>query len=400
MQLPNTKVLIIIAGVILVILVAVTIFVNSLVSKNQSSQQNPTLIPTGIFESSGNLSDNQSVNLPTLTQDQKQSAIAEITTGISNNLPSDQATAFNNLIAKLPYSSSDFDMIYSSGLNQFIVSKKTSNADNKLNQFLQDNNALDLYQNNQGLFVVGTDSINTLTQNEQNDLIAGLAEQEDLSTTSQEQQQNQQNNNQSQQNKNTNQTKQKQSAIQQKTKQEIDKEVQSLGNIIGSLFNLNFSDELKINQSNAPGPSGNTNNGGPSGTGTPGSSGSSWLAQYGNVSTNIAKTTQLKTYILNRWPSLNYAGTCNCRPQRGTGSNPNMWSIHSWCGAIDFFGPTYSTSDPVAKTLYSWANSSAGKALGIVFALSEASPGDIHVQIIPNQVPSDLVPQCAGGPSS
>lgn len=100
---------------------------------------------------------------------------------------------------------------------------------------------------------------------------------------------------------------------------------------------------------------------------------------------NIATGNRIRAMIESRWPTAQYAGMCCCRHERGTGSDPSHWSVHAWCGAVDYFGPSHSPNDPVTIEIFNWANSSEGKAAGIQFALIDQSPGDVHVQYIPNQ---------------
>jgi len=176
MRLPNTKILIIIAGVILIVLIAITIFVSGLTSRGSTSQQQPTLIPTGIFESTGEFGQKQNLITPTLTKEQLLNEIPEMTSGALNYLTGDQLVAFNALKNKLPYSSSNLDIKFSPEVNQFIVSKKTLNADSELNKLLEENNFLGSYQTNPGLFVVGSEPINKLIENRQNDLLLTLTE--------------------------------------------------------------------------------------------------------------------------------------------------------------------------------------------------------------------------------
>ena len=267
-----------------------------------------------------------------------------------NSLGESGMSLIGDLMSRLPIDTPDFTASYSSSLDLLSVSTKTPDGLNKFKQYLLDNGLSSVYNNYPELF----NFTNQPTQQAQ------------------------------------------QKAPNNQPKQAVDKNSQAYKeqqqdiNLLTDLFQA--FDNLQNSSSEAGGGGGGTSGGG--------GSGGSWLTQYGNVEANKTKAAQLLSYIQSRWPTIQYAGNCSCRKQRGTGSNPNMWSIHSWCGAIDFFAPSHSITDPVAKFLYTWGNSAAGKAMGVVFALSEANPGDVHVQFIPNQQPSDLVPQCAGGPSS
>ncbi len=242
--------LIIAAGVILVVLIIVTVLVGSLFSKNQASQQ-PTLIPTGILNETGGGAFGGNPT-PTLSEQEKQQLEQKVNEINNNVLSLDQTNRLDQFTPKLPISTNDFAIGYSNLLGQFFVQKKTPQTDAALQKYLQDNNFLDVYQQFPDLFVT--------TQNNQTpDQAIQQAEQnfENVGEEFQQQQLPSLTPMLSPSSKVTT----KQSVTKQKTKQEIEKEVQSLGAIIGSLFNLNFSDELKINQSNAPGPSGNTGGG-------------------------------------------------------------------------------------------------------------------------------------------
>lgn len=105
-----------------------------------------------------------------------------------------------------------------------------------------------------------------------------------------------------------------------------------------------------------------------------------------NVSSkNLIEATAVQTAVQARFPSAKFAGICNCRKQRGTGSDPNRWSVHSVCGAVDFF-----TDDPAAMIAFA-------KAIpGVWDAWLDAKPGDVHIQIIPNP-PANWIPPCATG---
>jgi hypothetical protein len=103
-----------------------------------------------------------------------------------------------------------------------------------------------------------------------------------------------------------------------------------------------------------------------------------------NSVVNFAKATAAAALVQARFPTARNAGICNCRFQRGTGSDPTQWSVHSVCGAVDFF-----TTDPNGMIAYA-------KSLPMVWdAWLDASPGDVHIQVIPNP-PHGWIPPCAG----
>ena len=111
-----------------------------------------------------------------------------------------------------------------------------------------------------------------------------------------------------------------------------------------------------------------------------------WNALYGNVAANTAKCTVITAAIVGRF-GVRPGGIYNCRKQRGTGSDPSAWSVHSVAGATDVWpGPGQ------ANAIIAYAKSLPG----VWDAWLDVSPGDVHVQIVPNP-PSGWVPPCAGG---
>ncbi len=138
-----TNKLIIVAGVILVLLIVVTVFISSLTKKTQSGKQ-PTLVPTGFFESTGEQMK------PTLSESELKQEVAEIN---SRLLSTDQVEKLDEIKTKLPISTNDFGLGYSYITGQFYVQKKSSQADTALQKFFQNNNFLDVYQKYPELFV-------------------------------------------------------------------------------------------------------------------------------------------------------------------------------------------------------------------------------------------------------
>jgi len=144
--------LIIAAGVILVILIAVTLFVSSFFNKNKTSQQQSTLLPTGILNETGGGSIGRNPT-PTLTTQEKQQLEQKVADINNHILSTDQADKLNDLKKKLPVSTDDFALGYSEALGQFYIQKKTPQTDVALQKYFQDSNFLDVYQHFPDLFV-------------------------------------------------------------------------------------------------------------------------------------------------------------------------------------------------------------------------------------------------------
>ncbi len=139
----------------------------------------------------------------------------------------------------------------------------------------------------------------------------------------------------------------------------------------------------------APGPSLNspTSHSAPTFPGTS----AQFNAQYGNTAANTVLATTVGTAIGGRFPgSWNPAtpNIYNCRTQRGTGSCSSCYSVHSVAGAVD----TWPTAHASAADIVAFAITLPS----VQGAWLDASPGDVHVQIVPNP-PAGWVPPCAGG---
>lgn len=116
--------------------------------------------------------------------------------------------------------------------------------------------------------------------------------------------------------------------------------------------------------------------------------GEEWNARYGNVATNTATCNGVYAKITGRFGAVRSGGIYNCRKQRGTGSDPTDYSVHSVAGALD---------------VWPGSNASAGELITFAKSLPEVwdawldeSPGDVHIQVVPNP-PEGWVPPCAGG---
>ncbi len=161
MQLPNTKILIIVASVVLVILIVVTLFISSLTSEKPSQQ--PTLIPTGVLNevsgdgSTGLLLENEEE--PKESLEEIASASAEFESNFSQ---------LKGLTEENPVDTADFSLGYSPTLNEFFVSAKTSQGAQKFRDYLAQNKLQDIYNNFPQLFHVGNHPLSQfITETEQ-----------------------------------------------------------------------------------------------------------------------------------------------------------------------------------------------------------------------------------------
>ncbi len=156
--------LIIVAVIVLILLVFFTLILGSAFKKKEVTTEFLTPIPTQSFETDGG-------NFSTLNPQQRQKDLNQFTQFGTTGLTSDQINSLNKLKSKLPYNSPDFDIGYSSDLNQFFISKKTGQADEKLQQFLQDNGLWDLFQSGASNFVVTNLPLNTAVDSSTQDIL-------------------------------------------------------------------------------------------------------------------------------------------------------------------------------------------------------------------------------------
>lgn len=299
MKLPNTKALIIIAGVILVVLVAITIFVNSLVNKNQSAQQQPTLIPTGIFEQGGGFqsrgsqkTNDQSTTTSDIAQEGKEKIMSEEETG--------RLTELKN---RTPIDSADFTISYSPDLGEFFVQTKTSKGEEAFRQYMSTNQLSNVLENFPELFNIGTQSIDQLIKKRENEITNQNQKlEEQLAETEQQKK--------------------------QKKQKEEDLGQQQFINLMQTFFSIdttgNDLQELnKILNITPSAPSGGQNNSGGGG------GGSLPPAQTYNGS----GTPQLKKImsVVKAIPGITWGGICVT-----SGHTAN--SEHYYCNAVDLFG--------------------------------------------------------------
>ena len=151
--------LIIIALVILVLLIFFSFILGSLFKKKEITPQiSLTPFPTQSV---------QKGSTPTLTKQEKNRLEQQVQS--LKVLTSDQSDKLLSFKDKLPYSSSDFDIGYSAALGEFFIQKKTPQADDKLQQYLKDNNMFDLFGQFPDLFVITTQPVDqAIQQQEQN----------------------------------------------------------------------------------------------------------------------------------------------------------------------------------------------------------------------------------------
>ncbi len=133
------------ALVVLVLLVAFSLLLTSLNQKNQQQvNAAPTPIPTvGLEAKSGTTFNN--------TWETNYRPVK------TNGLSDSQQSNLDALKKKLPFENDKLAIDYSPFLNQFFVQEKTPDAEQALNDFLQQNNVADL-KNTSGLFKTTKDS--------------------------------------------------------------------------------------------------------------------------------------------------------------------------------------------------------------------------------------------------
>lgn len=170
----NTKFLIVIASVVLVILIAVTIFINSLVGGKSSGES--ALVPTGIlneqtsgdgFTGTGSLANEG--NLVIENEEEPKEDIEEIASA-SAEFESDFAQ-LKDIVELTPLETADFAIGYSPALNEFFVSTKTPRGVQKFREYLAQNDLQDMYKNYPNVFNVGTDPLDEFIQDTENEVV-------------------------------------------------------------------------------------------------------------------------------------------------------------------------------------------------------------------------------------
>ncbi len=151
---------------LLLLIMAVLVLTSLLNKSNSSTQQNqPALIPTVSLSGRTNPSRPRS---SMTTQDEIRK--------ISKTYSADQVKNAIDFQKKLPLSSAEFDMTYSESLGQYFIQKKTPDADQKINEFLQQNNMQDVKDSFPNNFVSTTKPAAAIQRKAEDDLIKARLE--------------------------------------------------------------------------------------------------------------------------------------------------------------------------------------------------------------------------------
>ncbi|OGK60392.1 hypothetical protein A3G67_00770 [Candidatus Roizmanbacteria bacterium RIFCSPLOWO2_12_FULL_40_12] len=159
------------ALVFLILLIFISVlFTSFLGGRNQQGQGvSVTPIPTQQFESSG----------------QKDfSASQQVVEKINKTFSSDELEQVDAFNKKLPFSSDSLDIGYSDALGQYFIQKKNPDADQELEEFLSENNMLDLKNDFDYLFVTTNTSVAAAILKAENDFIKSELDQSEESTES------------------------------------------------------------------------------------------------------------------------------------------------------------------------------------------------------------------------
>lgn len=92
----------------------------------------------------------------------------------TNTLSRDQQNKLQNLSRKMPVTNPDFDMDYSSFLNEFFIEKKTAEAQKELDEYLKDNDAASLVAARSDLFTISDQSTEEQIQEAESQAVALL----------------------------------------------------------------------------------------------------------------------------------------------------------------------------------------------------------------------------------
>lgn len=155
---------------ILVLLVFFTFLLQSAFNKKRESTGGTPPAPTFSFEPQEKTGERETPSRRLTTQE-KQKQLEEIAETNDDLLSKEQLENLNKLKTKLPFSSPDFDLRYSSELNQYVFSKKTPQADEKIKQFLRENNIFDLYEKGSEIILVTDLAIDQALEEAKNDLL-------------------------------------------------------------------------------------------------------------------------------------------------------------------------------------------------------------------------------------
>jgi hypothetical protein len=110
----------------------------------------------------------------TLSAQEKRQRLDEIAKKNTDRLSQSARDRLNQFKSKIPVNNDDFEMRFSSDLNSVIISKKSSNADQKMKDFLRDNGVLDLYEGGEPIFIVDNKPADEIINKANQDLLDDL----------------------------------------------------------------------------------------------------------------------------------------------------------------------------------------------------------------------------------
>lgn len=161
------------AGAVLVLIIALTLFVTNIFNNTASTAKNqPSPAPTVVINRRG-------VN-PTRSD---QKTFNEILQDKNSGVLPQQQARFEELKGKLPFTSPEFDMQYDSETDTFFVQLKTDGAEDKLKEFLSQNGLLDVYLKGSNKILATKDPISQAITQLKNDINADLNHGSDSTST-------------------------------------------------------------------------------------------------------------------------------------------------------------------------------------------------------------------------
>ncbi len=161
----GTKVLVIVAFVFLIVLVIVLSIVTRIVKQNsQNLKITPTPIQTKKYQSQGKV---------VLSRVERLKEASKITKN-ANLLTKEQKANLEKLETKVNtqknkiIETEDFKLGFSEVTNQFYVQKKTAQAEEKLREYLKENNVLEVYEDDPAIFILTDEDLKTYIPKQQN----------------------------------------------------------------------------------------------------------------------------------------------------------------------------------------------------------------------------------------
>lgn len=143
-----SKKIILILIVILVFLILITSFISNLFKNKKPETEIKNLMPTTVLNYGSSSSVNKDAKTgKTDTQIAQDKKLADKIISQIKVLPQTDIEILNNLNKSLPFTSADFDVEYSPYLNQYFISKKTADADQKITLWAADNKLSELIKN-------------------------------------------------------------------------------------------------------------------------------------------------------------------------------------------------------------------------------------------------------------